>query len=227
MQDVVEHFSARTVSSSSPPTRRSLLSVSLSGQLTGSCRAFPATRPAGKRPSAALFDVPSPLILFTWTALCARFLLNRSSTHSPVLSLLCNHSSFNVSISPRHRPVRSQIRAKLWWFQGFLFSIYFPFFDFFSFCFSTLNMLSAGSCLDVSMVAKVCRCVAQMPYFPSVACLELWFVGSLACRDHFLLFSGKLHQKHSVRGKAATRCYMVKWERIVHVMVLSWEHISL
>lgn len=106
-------------------------------------------------------------------------------------------------------------------FRGFFFQFIFLFFDFFSFCFSTLNMLSAGSCLDVSMVAKVCRCVAQMPYFPSVACLELWFVGSLACRDHFLLFSGKLHQKHSVRGKAATRCYTVKWERIVHVMVLS------
>lgn len=29
---------------------------------------------------------------------------------------------------------------------------------------------------------KFCRCVAQMPHFPSVACLELWFVGSLACR---------------------------------------------
>lgn len=90
--------------------------VSLSGQLTGSCRAFPATRAAGKRPSAALFDVPSPLILFTWTALCAHFLLNRSSTHSLVLSLLCNHSSSNVSISPQHRPGQSQIRARLRWF---------------------------------------------------------------------------------------------------------------
>lgn len=63
--------------------------VSLSAQLAGSCRAFPATRAAGKRPSAAPFDVPSPLILFTWTALRARFLLNRSSPYFLVLCFLC------------------------------------------------------------------------------------------------------------------------------------------
>lgn len=89
VQDVVEHFSARTLVSSSPPTLFAPLTArqSLSGQLTGSCRAFPATRAAGKRPSAALFDVP-PLILFTWTALCAHFLLNRSSTYFLVLCVL-------------------------------------------------------------------------------------------------------------------------------------------
>lgn len=45
----------------------------LSGQLTGCCRAFPATRATGKRPSAALFDVPSPLILYTWAVLGTDF----------------------------------------------------------------------------------------------------------------------------------------------------------
>lgn len=180
MQDVVEHFSARTLSSSSPPTLFGPLTApsrqSLSGQLTGSCRAFPATRAAGKRPSAALFDVPSPLIRFTWTALCAHFVLNRSSTHALVLCFLCNYSSFYVSISLKQRPVQSQILPKLRDedFRG-LFFIYFPFFDLFSFSFCTLNMLSAGSCLDVCMVARSFAVVLQKCHiFPA---LPVWSCG--------------------------------------------------
>lgn len=186
MQDVVEHFSARTLSSSSPPTLFGPLTApscqSLSGQLTGSCRAFPATRAAGKRPSVALFDVPSPLIHFTWTALCAHFLLNRSSTQALVLWFLCNYSSFYVSVSLQHRAVQSQILLKLsdGEFRG-LFLFIFLFISFFLFlhikhtqCRQLFGCLHGGQ--------KFCRCVAQMPYFPSVARLELWFVGSLACR---------------------------------------------
>lgn len=64
-------FSARSLFSSSPPTLLAPLVAPscqfLSGQLTGCCRAFPATRATGKRPSVVLFDVPSPLILYTWT----------------------------------------------------------------------------------------------------------------------------------------------------------------
>lgn len=64
-------FSARSLFSSSPPTLLAPLVAPscqfLSGQLTGCCWAFPATRATGKRPSVVLFDVPSPLILYTWT----------------------------------------------------------------------------------------------------------------------------------------------------------------
>lgn len=75
----------------------------LSGQLTGCCRTFPATRATGKRPSTALFDVPSPLILYTWTTHCTAFLLNRSSLVLPLLSFFpsfLQRPSLDFSISP-------------------------------------------------------------------------------------------------------------------------------
>ncbi len=58
-----------------------------SGPLTGCCSAFPANRATGKRPSTALFDVPSPLIHYTWTVLGTDFVLNRSTTISLAPSL--------------------------------------------------------------------------------------------------------------------------------------------
>lgn len=72
LQDVVEHF--LHVPSSVLDLPLDLVSsllplVCLSGQLTGYCRAFPATRATGKRPSTVPFDVPSPLILYTWNVL--------------------------------------------------------------------------------------------------------------------------------------------------------------
>lgn len=85
-------FSTCALFSSLPPTLFGLLVApscqSLSGQLTGCCRAFPAARTTGKRPSVALFDAPSPLILYTWTVLWTDFVLNRSATHSLVPSFL-------------------------------------------------------------------------------------------------------------------------------------------
>lgn len=175
MQDVVEHFSARTLFSSSPPTLFAPLAApscqSLSGQLTGSCRAFPATRAAGKRPSAALFDVPSPLILFTWSALCT--FSSQQKLHLLSSSLLSlQQSSF--------QPLYEYIRL------------------FFLFSFFSLH-IKHTPCLQLFVCQhggqKFWHCVAQMPYFPGVACLELWFIRSLACRGHFLRFSGKLQPK--------------------------------
>lgn len=154
MQDVVEHFSARTLFSSSPPTLFAPLAApscqSLSGQLTGSCRAFPATRAAGKRPSAALFDVPSPLILFTWTALCT--FSSQQKLHLLSSSLLSLHNSLPSSPSMN--------------ILGF--SFYFPFFPL---------HIKHTPCLQLFVCQhggqKFWHCVAQMPYFPGVACLEL------------------------------------------------------
>lgn len=96
-------FIACVLFCSLPPTRFGLLVAPscqfLSGQLTGCCRAFPATRATGKRPSVALFDAPSPLILYTWTVLCTYFLLNRSRTHFLLPSF---HASFLPSYSSPH-----------------------------------------------------------------------------------------------------------------------------
>lgn len=202
MQDVVEHFSARTLFSSSPPTLFGPLAApscqSLSGQLTRSCRAFPATRASGKRPSVALFDVPSTLILFTWTAFCAHFL----STEAPLTFLFfafsAQHSSFHFSIFPvtLTSSIPDTDEAPLWIYIIYI-RVYFlfSFLDFFTFLFLHIRhapCLQLFGCQHGGQIFW--RCLAQMPYFPSIACLELWFVRNLACRAHFLLFSGKRNQ---------------------------------
>lgn len=182
MQDVVEHFSARTLFSSSPPTLFGPLAApscqSLSGQLTRSCRAFPATRASGKRPSVALFDVPSTLILFTWTAFCAHFL----STEAPLTFLFfafsAQHSSFHFSIFPvtLTSSIPDTDEAPLWIYIIYI-RVYFlfSFLDFFTFCFSTLDMLPACSCLDVSMVARFFGVVLHKCHiFPA---LPVWSCG--------------------------------------------------
>lgn len=188
MQDVVEHFSARTLFSSSPPTLFGPLAApscqSLSGQLTGSCRAFPATRAAGKRPSVALFDVPSPLILFTWTAFCAHFLVNRSSTYFLALCFHC--TTVFVSFLNFSCNIQSQILSKLHYECIRVFFL-FSFLDFFTFCFSTLNMLPACSCLDASMVARSFGIVLHkchiFPALPVCSCglSGAWPAGPTSC----------------------------------------------
>lgn len=190
MQDVVEHFSARTLFFSSPPTLHGPLAApscqSLSGQLTGSCRAFPATRAAGRRPSVALFDVPSPLILFTWTALCAHFLLNRSPTYFLVLCFPSNIDQFN----PRH--CRSSATNIL----GFSFS--FPFLI--TYCFSTLKKCSVPAAVWMSAwwpgaLALCCTnaIFSQRCLFGVVVCL--------ACGAHFLLLCWKTAPKALIDQK--------------------------
>ena len=86
LQDVFEHFSTSAhLCYSLPPLFGLLVApscLSLTGQLTQCCRAFPATRATGKRQHTALFDVPSPVIRYTWAVFCTDFLFNRSTACS-------------------------------------------------------------------------------------------------------------------------------------------------
>lgn len=61
-------------------------------------------------------------------------------------------------------------------FQSFSFSLFFPIKG--SHCLQLFGCRHGGQ--------KFWHCVVWMPYFHSTACLELWFVRSLACRGHFL-----------------------------------------
>lgn len=220
--------------------------LSLSGQLTGCFRAFPATRATGKRHSEPLFDVPSPLILYTWTSFLHRFsaqqkhylfhsflpsFLNHLSLHFFILSpqpLTAQHAicpicfsdihgvtggccvsirSFSSLNSPffcccflkKSSPVqllawlRHCLRSTLHVFDCNLplsatFFYYYYVFLFPLFFSPLFNVLCACSCLGCRHGGqKLWHCVVWMPYFHSTACLELWFVRSLACRGHFLL----------------------------------------
>lgn len=187
-----------------------------SGQLTGCCRAFPATRAAGKRPvwcaisdnslhldwflhrfscsteallipmflpSFLFYSIPhsssprSPLLLqyALLFSIPLRFLHGvetpfHQGTGGDMLALLCMVLIFN---SP---PATSFIILSLFFFQSLSFSLFF--------------LIKGFQCLQLFGCwrggQKFWHGVFWMPYFHSTACLELWFVRSLACRGHFL-----------------------------------------
>lgn len=82
---------------------------------------------------------------------------------------------------------------KKYYFYLFLFPLCF---------FSPWNVFSACSCLGCRHGGqKLWHCVVWMPYFHSTACLELWFVRSLACRGT----SSSLFWSHCTKTQTGMR----------------------
>lgn len=71
-------------------------------------------------------------------------------------------------------------------------------------------MLSAGSCLDVCMVARSFAVVLHKCHiFPALPVWSCGLSGAWPAGPLPPLF-WKLHQKHAVISKARTRCYTMK-----------------